>query len=774
MSQSLFSRFFSSSVAVLLVTALIVSTIPAPPVAAATDTIGYTNKQAKLYKFVNKKLKAVKTVKKNMTFLVLRKSSSYYQVKRSDVVYYIPQKDITRRTAIKPASITSPMNVLIQATESSMFYVWKNGQLNEYEIGLKNKTYRPYRISGNYFVVYMGNEHVYIPFSSAKVVLRNVTDEDFKDPTLAPFISYYYSKQSEKKIPYYDRSNNSTSTINQANQTIKGLWTVPAPPSQFTVTDVSSFNWTNQIPKSSSNSFPFQIHGFYMLDTLTSAYTLNGNEQYLAYGRDMIKSWDPKFPVDKYKTLYKWAYNDHGAALRTIAFINYWNEYRFSNQNTNAAFHSQLLRMIYEHAELLATDSFYRPKNNHGIFQDLALLMVAETFPEMDQSQKWKKIAKTRFAAQIDHGISATGLHMEHSPSYHLYIYQTLSSMVDWIEQNGYDLDEESKRRIRLMPTHMTYMLKPNLKFVQFGDTYAEVMKADAIPYIEQYPELLYSLSAGAKGTKPEKNIIQEDNQYVFFRQHWGESEPFDQAIAFAMTAGFHGMPHKHFDDLSIDLYGFGGDYIVETGRYGYARAPERYGVFDGDAHNSIQIEGEQFPLTLDKVGQSGIIESKQLPSGDYYTVGKHSLMTGTTHQRAVWYDREQTFVIHDTIAANEPKTFLQRFHLAPGFEITKQGENEIVATNTDGRTLHLIQVPTTGVKELTVGDSHVSYADYTWFPRKQIITKQVMNNGEYITVIHLGKTPTDIIQATELTTTDAGRMLRYDTPTESHIIELP
>ena len=139
MSQSLFSRLFSSSVAILLVIALIVSTIPATPVAAATDTIGYTNKQAKLYKFVNKKLKAVKTVKKNMTFLMLRKSSSYYQVKRSGVVYYIPQKDITRRTTIKPASNTSPMNVLIQATKSSMLYVWKNGQLNEYEFGLKMK-----------------------------------------------------------------------------------------------------------------------------------------------------------------------------------------------------------------------------------------------------------------------------------------------------------------------------------------------------------------------------------------------------------------------------------------------------------------------------------------------------------------------------------------------------------------------------------------------------------------------------------------------------------
>lgn len=774
MSQLLFSRLFSPIVAALLAIALIVSIIPATPVAAATDTIGYTNKQATFYKLVDKKLKAVTTVKKNKTFIVLRKSSLYYQVKRSSVVYYIHQKDLTIRTTIKQASIPRPTNVMIQATKSSMLYVLKNGQLIEYKVGLNNKIYRPYRISGNYFEVYMGSDRVYIPCTSAKVVLHNVTDEDFKDTTQAPFISYYYSKQMAKKIPYYDRSNNSSSTIKQANQTLKGLWTVPAPPSQFTVTNVSAFNWVNQIPKSSSNSFPFQIHGFYMLDTLTSAYELNGNEQYLAYGREMIKSWDPKFPVDKYKTLYKWAYNDHGVALRTMALINYWNEYRFSNQNTNAAFHSQLLRMIYEHAELLATYSFYRPKNNHGIFQDIALLMVADTFPEMDKSQKWKEIAKTRFKAQIDHGVSATGLHMEHSPGYQLYIYQMLISMVDWTEKNGYDLDEESKRRIRLMPTHLTYMLKPNLKFVQFGDTYAEVMKTNAFKYVEQYPELLYSLTAGAKGMKPEKNIIQEDNQYVFFRQHWGENEPFDQAIAFGMTAGFNGMPHKHFDDLSIDLYGFGADYIVETGRYGYARAQERYSVFNGDAHNSIQIEGEQFPLTLDKVGQSAILESKQLPSGDYYTVGKHSLMTGTTHQRAVWYDREQTFVIHDTIAANETKTFLQRFHLAPGFEITKQGENEIVATNTDGRTLDLIQIPTTGDKVLTVGDSHVSYADYTWFARKQIITKQVMKNGEYITVIHLGKTPTDTIQATELTTTDAGRVLRYDTTTGSHTIDIP
>lgn len=746
---------------------------------AEAPVFGATNKQTSLYQFQNKKLTVVGQAKKNTTYFHLRKSGSYEQVQRSGKKYYVRSSDFTLRVtgenkppASKPTVVNRPVNVFIQSTAQVPTYVWKNGRLTENGYSVKGKTYRPYRISGRYFEVVSGTSRQYIEQKYAKVVLRNITKQDLTDDRLAPFISYYYSKQQEKHTPYFDRSNNIQNTASQANETITGVWTVPAPPKKLTVSDVGTFNWVNQIPFSSSNSFPFQVHGFYMLDTLTNAYSYNPDDRYMAYGREMIKSWDPKFPIEKYKSLYKWSYNDHGTALRMIAFVNFWNEYRFSKTNSDPMFHSQILRMVYEHGNLLAESSFYRPKNNHGIFQDMALFMIAETFPEMNHSEAWKRIANERFAAQVHHGISTTGLHQEHSPSYQLYLYQTLIGMIDWTEANGYTLDEESKRRVREMPKHMTYMLKPNLKFVQFGDTYAEVMKPSSFPYLEQHPNLLYSLTAGAQGEKPSDRIIRQDDQYVFFRQHWGDEAAFDQAINFGMTAGFHGMPHKHFDDLSIDLYGFGDDYIVETGRYGYARAFERYGVFKAEAHNSIQIEGEDFPVTVDKVGQSGITDAEQLPNGQFYTAGQHRLMTGTTHKRSVWYDTKQTFVIQDQLTSTKQNTFVQRFHLAPGFSVVGQSSDHVIATHTDGRTLEMIQLSTANEGQLSIGDSHVSYADYTWFERKQIITKKVMKNGEYVTLIHLGKTPEDRVQSASWVTGAEGKVVRY-TLTNGHTEEI-
>lgn len=766
------------SMALALCVLLITSTLTSKPASAAEPIIGVTTKLTDLYQFKNKKLTPVAKASKNMTFIHLRKSGGYEQVQRSGKKYYIKSSDFKLRTSVKPTNPVTPpapkrpAHVFVQVTKSAPVYTWKNGKLTENGVVSKNKTFRPYRISGRYFEVVSGASRVYIESSNTKVVLRNITKEDLQDKQLAPFISYHFSTQRQKHVPYFDRSNNTSNTVARAEETIGGLWTVPAPPGKLTVKDVSTFNWVNQIPFSSSNSFPFQIHGFYMLDTLTNAYTHNPDDRYLAYGREMIKSWDPKFPIERYKSVYKWAYNDHGAALRMIAFVNYWNEYRFSKENNDPEFHSQLLRMMYEHGNLLAEQSFYRSKNNHGIFQDMALLMIAETFPEMDRSAEWKRIANERFAAQIDHGISPTGLHLEHSPSYQLYLYQTLIGMIDWTEANGYALDEESKRRVREMPKFMAYMLKPNLKFVQFGDTYAEVMKSSSFPYIQNYPELLYSVTGGTQGQRPTERIIRQDDQYVFFRQHWGEEAPFNQAVNFAMTAGFHGMPHKHFDDLSIDLYGFGDDYIVETGRYGYARAFERYGVFKGEAHNSIHIEGEDFPVTVDKVGKSGITEAKQLPNGQFYTSGQHQLMTGTTHKRSVWYDTLQTFLVQDQLTSNKQNAFLQRFHLAPGFSIVEQTTDQVVATHTDGRTLHMIQLPTSTQGTLTVGDSHVSYADYTWFERKQLITRKVIKSGEYVTLLHLGKTPDDRVQSVNWVEGSEGRVIQY-TLANGHTAEI-
>lgn len=157
------------------------------------------------------------------------------------------------------------------------------------------------------------------------------------------------------------------------------------------------------------------------------------------------------------------------------------------------------MTLFYEHGWLLSQESFYRPKNNHGMFQDLALLAISENFPEMGAAENWKKIATKRLMEQITFGISQEGLHMEHSPMYQLYIYNSLIEFVDWADKNGFSLPQEMINRVKKMPNALTYLTKPNKALPLFGDSPATPMSPNLVPYASAYPEMIYSFTQGKK-----------------------------------------------------------------------------------------------------------------------------------------------------------------------------------------------------------------------------------------------------------------------------------
>jgi hypothetical protein len=240
-----------------------------------------------------------------------------------------------------------------------------------------------------------------------------------------------------------------------------------------------------------------------VVEQLTQAYKKYQDPQYLAYSKKVIESWYKNFPVDGYRS-YKWGYNDHGTALRCFILIDFWNEYKKTSLHTDQEFANSLMTLFYEHGWLLSQDSFYRERNNHGMFQDLALLALSETFPEFNAAEEWKGISTDRLMEQITFGISPEGLHMEHSPSYQLYIYNSLIAFVDWAEINGFSLPEEMVKRVKAMPKALTYLTKPDGTIPLFGDSPASNMSTNLVPYPEEYPEMTYSF----KG-RMEINLVQ-------------------------------------------------------------------------------------------------------------------------------------------------------------------------------------------------------------------------------------------------------------------------
>ncbi|MGM0876432.1 MAG: heparinase II/III family protein [Bacillota bacterium] len=731
------------------------------------DTVAYDNTSGSLVPFAE--------IKNGQTFSIIAEYTSWWEIDVAGRIAFVKKdsakanfKENEKDISLVP-SYSSRYNPFVITTTKTTALYKKSGKTLVRTSGLaKDRAFVPEGISSSYYIIKPSSTTYYIPIADAKLTIaKPIYLTNFKGGEFERLVSHYYTKSSIGEIPYIYNEYNPSTLKQIADNAIKGNWELLANPYYLTVSNLNTFDWRSNLPF--VNSYLFQLNYLMVVEQLTQAYKQYGDPEYLTYAKAVIESWYKYFPVEGYRS-YKWGYNDHGTALRCFILIDFWNVYKKTSLHRDTEFANTLMTLFYEHAWLLSQKDFYRPHNNHGMFQDLALLAISETFPEMSGSKEWKSIATKRLMEQITLGISTEGLHMEHSPSYQLYIYNSLIDFVDWGQKNGFTLPEEMITRVKAMPDALTYLTKPDTTIPLFGDSPASKMSTNLVPYPEQYPEMMYSFTQGNEGIKPVERAINLSNQFAILRQHWGGKEPFDQSVYFGMTAGFHSTAHKHPDDLSIELYGFGGDYVVETGRYAYLASPQRSTAMSTAGHNVVQVEGTEFSLDKANLEKSRIEKVGIRSDGIMEAVGSHSLTPGVKHKRSVYYDQEKTLIIVDNLQSSTTKNYIQRFHLAPDFTVTKKGVRETIATHPSGRTLTAIQLYAPNDITEEVGTSHVAYRDYTWLSRPELMYKQRGSNVRYMTIMHLGETSDDTMTYSDLKRDGNYYIVNYKTSTSNEM----
>ncbi|MBG0917834.1 alginate lyase family protein [Exiguobacterium sp. SRB7LM] len=641
---------------------------------------------------------------------------------------------------------TNPFD--IRSIPNATVYEMKNGRLTKVAAYSTTKRYTAVSTSGWYYIALSHTKKIYIKKSQAKLLLGDpLTASNLKSSGTAR-LAHEYMKQMPLHAPYEYEKLTPARAVDYANRAIRGDWSIPSKPYQLSVPNVDTFNWHRDIPSSSSNSYPFQIHYLTVLNQLTQAYNETGNTAYLKYGVRVVKSWTKAHPIANYKQ-YRWPYNDHGTSIRTFHLLNFWDAYKSSSLYKDTAFTGLMLRTLHDHGTLLATSSFYKNDHNHGIFQDMALTAIAQTFPQFDQSANWKNTADSRLDKQIRHSITSDAVHLEHSPGYQSYMYHVLDRFLIWAEANRFSLPS-SMARVEQMPKQLTYMIKPNGTLPIFGDTSGVRRNTSIIPHIEDFPELVFALTQGKEGTRPPVTAKRISNQYSFMREYWASPpRAFNQATQVMMTAGYHSSAHKHADDLSIDLYGLGRDFIIETGRYGYTNRPERQRVFGVDAHNTVHRDGANLDLRSTMRGKSNIKTVQNLGS-TLLTIGESQLIgNGATHRRTLVYDREQTLIVYDRISSPATTKFVQRFHLAEGLKLlqSSMATQNVVYGDTNGRTIQLMQLNLKN-SSMRNSTSFVAVEDYEWKPRPQVISYNTGKDVRYLTLIRLDQSKTTIRSA--------------------------
>lgn len=622
------------------------------------------------------------------------------------------------------------------------------------------KTFQAITTSGSYYRVTDGKTTWYVRKQDGTLQASHLSRATFSSDAYARLTHEYMRTLTRGASPYTYDVLSPTNAVTRADAALRGNWYIPSPPYTLRVPNVDTYRFDTSIPKVDSNSFVFQIHYFTTLNQLTQAYTVNGRDEYLRYGKRIVQSWTKQYPVEDYKR-HTWPYHDHGTAIRTFHLLNFWNVYRTSRVNDDPAFSQLFAKTLYEHATLLATPSFYKSKNNHGIFQDMALTAISETHRSFDRSAGWRTLATNRLTAQLNHSLSADGVHLEHSPFYQIYMYDTLSRFNDWAAANRFGLSSRMLN-VKDMPNALTYMLKPNGTLPMFGDTPSLVHHPEAIPHVDRSPHLLYAMSGGTRGTAPTTRVGRLSDQYAFFRQHWGgRAGAFEDAVHVMMTAGYHSNVHKHADDLSIDVSGYGRDFIVETGRYGYTSRPERQSVLPAAAHNTVHVSGKSFNLTSSNLGRSRIT-SVGASSTQWTAAGTSQLIgSGMAHTRRLAYDRDGTMLVYDRVTSPVTASFVQRFHLGVGLNRTESGSRYAYFKDAAGRSLHVLQLEVDATPKLAIGSSYVSYRDYDWQRRNQVATTKRGKGVTYLTLLHLGERPTKIRSYT-LETTARHYIVRY------------
>lgn len=635
-----------------------------------------------------------------------------------------------------------------------------------------NKRYDVVGVSGSYYQVEVDGRRTYVLKRDVPLKTVLLSPAVVSDSQYDRLLHNYTARSDKRDVPYYYGFLTEAQAVSQAESALAGNWRIGTSPGRQAVPDIETFDWERDIKVGDSTSFMFQVQYWMVLNQVTMAYHYTKDTKYLAYGKQLVESWVNQYPTAQYKR-YPNAYHQQGTAIRTFHLINFWNQYKRSRLNNDPAFSALVLRTVEGHGDVLSTPSFYRAHHNHGIFQDMALTDIAETFPELERSSEWRELASERLTEQLDHSLSEDYVHLEHSPGYQVYTYEMLYRFNRWIEANGFTTSPRLDD-VTYMPETLVHLVKPNRTLPLFGDTTGEPRTTSMISTMRDYPHLLFAVTGGKDGVRPLERTKQLHTQYAVLREHWGETEPFAEAVSLMMTAGFHNTAHKHQDDLSIDLYGYGRDFIVETGRFGYTNLPERNQALHVNAHNTINTGSRQLTLHASTLGKSGI-QSVEETEGLQRATGYSELMgQGIHHTRSIAHDQTGTVLVADTIRSDSSASFTQRFHLGVGLELIEEKESESVFQDKEGRTLQVLQLPITSPSTLRVEPSFVAYRDFEWAPRQQVVTTKTGAGTSFVTLFHMSKTGSRVTFS-RVTETEATYVVSYSlSDGSSRTIEMP
>lgn len=401
-----------------------------------------------------------------------------------------------------------------------------------------------------------------------------------------------------------------------------------------------------QAESAGSRTWRYELQTLCWLKEALARHAGGGDVETLAVARDVAIDWARQH-LRETEGVSEFAWYDMAVGLRA-PYIGYTLRACLGEGMLEDEDAGLLLAAALRHGEELARGESYAAGNNHGLFQDEGLYLLARQLPELPGATAWRELALTRMRRTLRQTIDfEEGAHLEHSPAYQLAMVE----MAARLASNVRELPELNGLLGRMRRT-AAWQTTPAGRMAQLGDT-------DDLPA----PAWVRDTATRLHGLNPlfgaGQAFAREGGSYL------------------AVSAADHGPAHKHSDDSGLLLIEDGVTVLGDAGRWGYYEdEPDRVYARSARAHNVLAVDGEEFGWRGAEPYGSGLVAAGE-GQGWYAIVVRNPLLEaqGVAHRRFLLYRPGRALIAIDEVRAEEEHEYARRFHFGPELEAQLDGE---------------------------------------------------------------------------------------------------
>lgn len=389
-----------------------------------------------------------------------------------------------------------------------------------------------------------------------------------------------------------------------------------------------------ELNTATSRSKVYQVNAFrYFVPTILRAHAKSQEDEFNAINRVMkfVHDWSENYSYDSDDPLggeltNNFAWYDMAVGMRA-AMIGYLLSKTSCGSGFSKAHKESLSKLARDHANYLKRQDLWSWHSNHGYYQSLGLFaMVAQAPEAFEDAKELRQIAVERTRWYLDRTVSEHGVHLEHSPLYHIFIYRSVAEAAPWLDPSNVD-EAAIAHKYELMQTAMAATFQPNGVLVPLGDSRSAEFRLE-LSYNDETaqsltPALLAQYERSKDNAKPAfKQSFLADSTGLIINKEWEGT----QNSYFSLTAQYHSTVHKQVDDMSIFWAENSLPILTDHGRYGYEGQtkegsslrnegflysdPKRIYVESTHAHNVIEIDKKSDNRRKTPQYQSAVIGS--------------------------------------------------------------------------------------------------------------------------------------------------------------------